>query len=217
MMTVNFKKRFITSISLLLLIFLFLSSDFVLIYSLIVLGVLSIIEFLNLSKKIFDNRLYLLLANFSFIFYIFIFCFLFIFFSNFIQLKILLILLIFICAASDIGGFIFGKIFKGPKLTKISPNKTISGSLGSLFLSILVMFIFGYFLTKNINFNLILVAVITSVFCQLGDLVFSYLKRKAKIKDTGNFLPGHGGILDRVDGILLGFPIGFISLILLIK
>ena len=144
-MTVNFKKRFLTSISLLLLIFLFLSSDFVLIYSLIVLGVLSIIEFLNLSKKIFDNRLYLLLANFSFIFYIFIFCFLFIFFSNFIQLKILLILLIFICAASDIGGFIFGKIFKGPKLTKISPNKTISGSLGSLFLSILVMFIFGYF------------------------------------------------------------------------
>ena len=79
------------------------------------------------------------------------------------------------------------------------------------------MFIFGYFLTKNINFNLILVAVITSVFCQLGDLVFSYLKRKAKIKDTGNFLPGHGGILDRIDGILLGFPIGFISLMLLIK
>ena len=217
MMTANLKKRFLTSISLLLLIFLFLSSDFVLIYSLIVLGVLSIIEFLNLTKKIFDNRLYLFLTNFSFIFYIFIFCFLFVFFSNFIQLKIILILLIFICAASDIGGFIFGKIFKGPKLTKISPNKTISGSLGSIFLSILVMFISEYFLTKNISFNLILVAVITSVFCQLGDLVFSYLKRKAKIKDTGNFLPGHGGILDRVDGILLGFPIGFISLMLLIK
>jgi phosphatidate cytidylyltransferase len=79
------------------------------------------------------------------------------------------------------------------------------------------MFISEYFLTKNISFNLILVAVITSVFCQLGDLVFSYFKRKAKIKDTGNFLPGHGGILDRVDGILLGFPIGFISLMLLIK
>ena len=217
MMTVNLKKRFLTSISLLLLIFLFLSSDFVLIYSLIVLGVLSIIEFLNLTKKIFDNRLFLFLANFLFIFYIFIFCFLFIFFANFIQLKIILILLIFICAASDIGGFIFGKIFKGPKLTKISPNKTISGSLGSIFLSILVIFISGYFLTKNINFNLILVAVITSVFCQLGDLVFSYLKRKAKIKDTGNFLPGHGGILDRIDGILLGFPIGFISIMLLIK
>jgi len=217
MMSANFKKRFLTSISLLILIFLFLSSDFVLIYSLIVLGVLSIIEFLNLSKKIFDNRLFLFLANFSFIFYIFIFCFLFIFFSNFIQLKTILILLIIICAASDIGGFIFGKIFKGPKLTKISPNKTISGSLGSIFLSILVMFISEYFLTKNISFNLILVAVITSVFCQLGDLVFSYLKRKAKIKDTGNFLPGHGGILDRVDGILLGFPIGFISLMLLIK
>jgi len=217
MMTVNLKKRFLTSISLLLLIFLFLSSDFVLIYSLIVLGVLSIIEFINLSKKIFNNRFFVFLANFSFIFYIFIFCFLFIFFSNFIQLKIILILLILICAASDIGGFIFGKIFKGPKLTKISPNKTISGSLGSIFLSILVMFISEYFLTKNISFNLILVAVITSAFCQLGDLVFSYLKRKAKIKDTGNFLPGHGGILDRVDGILLGFPIGFISLMLLIK
>ena len=217
MMTVNFKKRILTSIFLFILILLFLSSDFVLIYSLIVLGVLSIIEFLNLSKKIFDNRFFLFLANFSFIFYIFIFCFLFIFFSNFIQLKTILILLIIICAASDIGGFIFGKIFKGPKLTKISPNKTISGSLGSIFLSVLVMFISEYFLTKNISFNLILVAVITSVFCQLGDLVFSYFKRKAKIKDTGNFLPGHGGILDRVDGILLGFPIGFISLILLIK
>ena len=126
-------------------------------------------------------------------------------------------MLILICAASDIGGFIFGKIFKGPKLTKISPNKTIAGSLGSILLSIFVIIISGYFLSLNINFFLIMISIITSISCQIGDLFFSYLKRKAKIKDTGKFLPGHGGVLDRVDGILLGFPTGLISLILFIK
>ena len=223
MMTVNLKKRFLTSISLLLLIFLFLSSDFVLIYSLIVLGVLSIIEFLNLTKKIFDNRLFLFLANFLFIFYIFIFCFLFIFFANFIQLKIILILLIFICAASDIGGFIFGKIFKGPKLTKISPNKTYSGVLGCFVFSICFGFFFILYLDQFFqnrwqfnSFETFLLIVIISFINQLGDLIISYFKRLNNVKNTGTILPGHGGLLDRIDGIIFTIPCSYLINILYI-
>ena len=116
------------------------------------------------------------------------------------------------CIASDIGGFIVGKTMKGPKLTRISPNKTISGSLGSIVFTIVVMnFLFLFFLNM-FSLNLIAISLFTSIGCQVGDLFFSYLKRKAKIKDTGNLLPGHGGILDRLDGIFLGIPVGFLSL-----
>ena len=119
------------------------------------------------------------------------------------------------CVASDIGGFIFGKIFKGPKLTKISPNKTISGSIGALIFTIVVIKSSIFYFTGGFGLMLIFVAIITSLFCQLGDL-FSFLKRKAKIKDTGSFLPGHGGVLDRLDGILLGLPVGYLSLVILL-
>ena len=118
------------------------------------------------------------------------------------------------CIFSDIGGYVFGKIFKGQKLTKISPNKTISGALGSIFSCCLVISFLNYYLTGNLNFNLIVIGIIISVFCQLGDIFFSLLKRKSKIKNTGKFLPGHGGILDRLDGILIALPTGFITLIL---
>ena len=110
------------------------------------------------------------------------------------------------CVASDIGGYVFGKIFKGPKLTKISPNKTIAGSLGSFTLASLTTLSLIFLETNIINFSIFLIGLNTSLFCQLGDLFFSYLKRKAKLKDTGNFLPGHGGILDRLDGIFFGIP-----------
>ena len=144
-----------------------------------------------------------------------IFCYFFFFFSNFLQLKIILFSLFFGCVASDIGGFIFGKILKGPKLTKISPNKTISGSLGSIISAGLVMFSSVFYFTENFNYKILIIASITSIACQLGDLFFSFLKRKAKIKDTGNFFPGHGGVLDRLDGILFGIPIGFVSIIII--
>tara|TARA_Y100000816_G_C25765601_1_gene402099 strand:+ start:257 stop:616 length:360 start_codon:yes stop_codon:yes gene_type:complete len=116
--------------------------------------------------------------------------------------------------ASDMGGLIFGKIFKGPKLTKISPNKTISGAIGSLILSSLCLLTLNYYLTKKIDINIIIIALIISISCQIGDLFFSFLKRKSYIKDTGNYLPGHGGILDRIDGMLLGIPIGFLTFIM---
>jgi phosphatidate cytidylyltransferase len=133
MISGNIKKRFYTSLILLTLIILIFKYDFILIFSLIILGIFSILEFFNISKKVFRKKLYLISSNIFFTIYVFIFCFMFIFFSNFVQLKIILYILLLGCVASDIGGYIFGKIIKGPKLTKISPNKTISGSIGSLY------------------------------------------------------------------------------------
>ena len=119
------------------------------------------------------------------------------------------------CIASDIGGYLFGKYLKGPKLTKISPKKTYSGAFGSIFLTTATMSFLFFNLIQPLNLKIILVAIMTSIFCQIGDLIFSLLKRRANIKDTGNILPGHGGILDRLDGILFGVPLGFIVLIIL--
>ena len=211
----NFKKRFLTSLFLLLLFFLIFKSYIILNYCLIVLGVLSILEFLNLSRKIFKNKLGLILLNIFFISYIFIFCFIFLMFFNNTLLKYTLSIILFGCIASDIGGFIFGKIFKGPKLTKISPNKTYSGAIGSIVLTLITVSILFYHFLKIFNLDTIILALVVSIFCQLGDLLFSLLKRKAKIKDTGNILPGHGGVLDRLDGIYLGIPVGILTLALL--
>ena len=211
----NFKKRFLTSIFLLLLFFLIFKSYIILNYCLIVLGVLFIFEFLYLSCNIFKNKLGLILLNIFFISYIFIFCFIFLMFFNNTLLKYTLSIILFGCIASDIGGFIFGKIFKGPKLTKISPNKTYSGAIGSIVLTLITVSILFYYFLKIFNLDTIILALVVSIFCQLGDLLFSLLKRKAKIKDTGNILPGHGGVLDRLDGIYLGIPVGILTLALL--
>ncbi len=106
-------------------------------------------------------------------------------------------------------------MFNGPKLTKISPNKTIAGAIGSILSTITLISLFNHYFYKNFGLNIILIGLIISLLCQLGDLFFSYLKRKTKIKDTGNILPGHGGVLDRIDGILIGLPFGFITFLLL--
>ncbi len=212
---VHFKTRFITSVLLLILFVLILSSNLFLIYSLLVLGVLSIIEFINLNQKILKKNFLFYLTNALFILFITFFCLIFLYFSNFLQLKIIIFSLLLCCVSSDIGGYIFGNYFKGPKLTKISPKKTISGSVGSIILSMTILPISIFYFTNNVNYKIFIIALITSISCQIGDLIFSYLKRKAKIKDTGNFLPGHGGILDRLDGIFLGLPTGFVSLTLI--
>ena len=212
MITKDLKKRIYTSLILFLLITLISSSKVILVLSLIVLSVLSILEFINLTNKIMKNKFYSFVSNLFFVIYIFIFCLFFFYFSNFFHLKVMLFSLLLCCIASDVGGFVFGKTFKGPKITKISPNKTYSGSLGSVIFSMVVFSGSIFFFTNNFNYMILIIAIITSIACQFGDLFFSFLKRKAKIKDTGNFLPGHGGILDRLDGIFLGIPIGFISL-----
>ena len=113
-----------------------------------------------------------------------------------------------ISISTDIGGYTFGKLFKGKKLTKISPNKTYSGLIGSLLISVFVSFIF--FRNLDLTINYLAITIILSIISQIGDLLISFLKRKAKIKDTGKFLPGHGGLLDRIDGILFAIPIGLI-------
>lgn len=208
------QKRIYTSSLLIFTVLLIFKFNAILVYFLIILGVLSILEFINLTKKINLNRYILILINSFFIFYVFVYCVFFFFFSNIEIFKLILFILLFGCIASDIGGFVFGKIFKGPKLTSISPNKTFTGSAGSLILSTIVVSLLSFFFINTFNFKIILVALITSMFCQLGDLLFSFLKRKANLKDTGKILPGHGGILDRLDGIFLGIPFGFLALIL---
>jgi phosphatidate cytidylyltransferase len=217
MITKNLQKRIYTSLILILLIFLIFNFKTVLVLSLIVFGVISILEFFNITKKIFKNKLYLFITSILFIFYVFIFSFMFFYFSHSIQFKIIIFSLLLGCAASDIGGFLIGKKFKGPKLTKISPNKTISGAIGSLIFTSLVFSSSIFYFTGSFGYEILIISIITSIACQLGDLFFSLLKRKSKIKDTGNFFPGHGGVLDRLDGIFFGVPVGLITLILFIK
>ena len=176
MISKDLKKRIYTSAILLILIFISLKINLILVFSLIVLGVMSIIEFISMIKKIIKNKFYLFISSFVFSIYVFIFCILFFILLNFIPLKIILISLLLGCAASDIGGFVFGKIFKGPKLTSISPNKTISGSLGSIVFTILTLAGFVFIFTKNFSYIILFVAITTSIACQLGDLFFSLLK-----------------------------------------
>ena len=212
MNTSNLKKRIFTSSILFLLTLLMIKYDFILIYILIVFSVLALIEFLSITNKIFFNTFYKYLSNIIFLIYLFLFCFFFIFFSNSIYLKIILYLFLFSCIASDIGGYIFGKFFKGPKITKISPNKTYSGSIGSILFTFLILSSGSFFYTNSFSYSIFFISIFVSLSCQAGDLFFSFLKRKANIKDTGDLLPGHGGVLDRVDGILIGIPIGFFTL-----
>jgi len=212
MIAKNLKYRFYTSCALLSLLILIFKNNLILVFSLIILGVLSLLEFYNLVSKIFKNRFYLFNCNVLFTIYVFSYCFLFFYFSHFPLLKTIIFSLLLGCIASDIGGFIFGKIFKGPKLTKISPNKTISGSIGSFIFSIIIISSSIFYFTKNLSYEILTVSLAVSFACQLGDLFFSYLKRKAKIKNSGNLLPGHGGVLDRLDGIFFGVPFGFLIL-----
>ena len=213
MIDVNTKKRIKTTFALLLFSILMISYNFFSVYILIVFGVISILEFLIISNKIFKKNIISYLINILFVSYIFFFCYFFYYFLNFLHLKIILFILLFGCVGSDIGGFLAGKTFKGPRLTKISPNKTYSGVIGSIFFASLIVSILTFMFTNSFSYLILFVALMTSVGCQIGDLFFSFLKRKAKIKDTGKLLPGHGGILDRIDGMLLGIPVGFISLI----
>ncbi len=211
MISENFKKRTLTSIALIILIILIFINEVVLLFTLLVMSNLSIIEFSNIIKKITQNKIKRLIFNFIFIIYLFLFCLIFYILWNYLNSKVYLFLILICCAASDIGGYVFGKVFKGAKLTKISPKKTISGSLGSIFFSIIILQIIFFQFFSVLSIDILLIGLFVSIACQIGDIFFSYLKRKAKIKDTGNFLPGHGGILDRVDGIIIGIPAGLIT------
>ena len=217
----DISKRILTGSLLLVLLVLAFFNVFILIISLICLLIIGWVEFNGLISKIFikknfKSQFFKFISKLSCLLYLFLFS-VFIFEAlsrTDVNYKFTIIYLFSICICSDIGGFIFGKIFKGKKLTKISPNKTISGSIGSFILSLFSVPIFFFILqSKTLNlYELTILAQFVSLFCQLGDLLISYLKRKAKVKDTGDLLPGHGGILDRIDGILLAIPTGMILL-----
>ena len=212
-------KRLLTSFFLLIFVMFAFFYSFILIILLILLSMLSWIEFNGLIIKIikeqdFKTKIFRLFIRAIALIYLF-------FFSGIIfeminqhesTDKLNLLYLLSICICSDVGGFIFGKVFKGKKLTKISPNKTINGSIGSFILPLILVPIFIYVLPEKTNsiFDLIILAVLVSFICQIGDLFISFLKRKAKVKDTGDLLPGHGGVLDRIDGIIFAIPFGII-------
>ena len=125
---------------------------------------------------------------------------------------VLLSLVVLICVLTDIGGYIFGNIFKGPKLTKFSPNKTYSGMSGSYLLSFIITIVFfnDYFFNDMQLLKMFIYIFLISTVSQVGDIVISYFKRISKIKDTGKIIPGHGGLLDRIDGMIFAFPFFYI-------
>jgi len=215
-MGIELKKRIITSLILIFLLILMYLYSFIMIVSLIVIAMIVWIEFYALISKILiqesikDKFLRFFYKTVSLLYLSILVYFLFSIESDYLDLKIYLMYSVLVAILSDIGGLVFGKIFKGKKLTKISPNKTISGSFGSF---IFALFLIPLFHSKLLEYNFLILSLITiliSFTSQLGDLFISYLKRKAKVKNTSDILPGHGGFLDRVDGIIFAIPIGIL-------
>ena len=213
MLKFELKKRIITSLFLFSLLTLMFFYNFVLIISLIVIVVFAWIEFYALIAKILKKEnsknkvLRFTYKAISLIYLTTLIYFIIIIKSLNYQLEDALIYSILVSILTDIGGLITGKIFKGKKLTKISPKKTISGALRSfLFSLMLVPFYLNIFTDYKIPV-LILITLLVSLTSQIGDLFISFLKRKASVKDTSNLLPGHGGVLDRIDGMIFSIPV----------
>ena len=146
-------------------------------------------------------------------YYIYGFLFLIFSFYAFYKLStelIGVIYIIIICSSTDIGGYVFGKIFKGPKLTKISPKKTYAGVIGGYALSLISLFVIINLIDYETTPIHILLTILISTVSQLGDIIISYFKRLSKIKNTGKLIPGHGGLLDRIDGMIFAFPIYYL-------
>jgi len=217
-MSIELKKRILTSILLLSLLITMYFYSFIMISALIIMAIIIWIEFYALISKIIRrNKSKDIFFRFMFkamsLLYLFLFVyFVFVIESYYPSLKLYLLYSVLVSILSDIGGLLFGKTFKGKKLTKISPNKTISGSIGSFLLSLLLIPIFYEKLILYDLLALTMITIVISFISQLGDLFISFLKRKAKVKDTSDLLPGHGGLLDRIDGIIFAAPIGIFLL-----
>ena len=212
----EFTKRFYTSIFLIIALMLSIINQIILTSFLILCFFQMFFEFYYMLKKILFNKKKLL----------FLISFIILLLLSYISLyvwlsfldsqnddQIYLLFIIIVAISSDIGGYLFGKTFKGKKISKISPNKTYSGMFGSYILSIVIsLIIFKNFL--NI-YELIILSIIISSFSQIGDLLVSLIKRKAKLKDTGKILPGHGGLLDRFDSLILSIPVGSLMVMII--
>ena len=220
-MSSNIKKRILTSIFLISLLIGMFFYSYIMIVSLIIIAIISWIEFYALISKILkknnlkDNFFRFFYKTLSLFYLSGLVCLIFIIESQYSNLKIYLLYSTLVAILSDIGGLVFGKIFKGKKLTKISPNKTVSGSIGSFILSILLIPLFYKGHIDQSLIIMLLITIIVSLTSQLGDLFISYLKRKAKVKNTSDLLPGHGGILDRIDGIIFAIPMGIFLFIVI--
>ena len=211
MINKELQKRILSSLILIPLSFFFIIQGHILfIFFLSIIFLVSSYEWIIMSKKS------LLLKFLGIIFLFFSFYTAFYFRENENYKDFLFI--ITICIFTDIGGYSFGKMFKGPKLTKISPKKTYAGVFGSFLLPLIVgLVVYEYEYTDQISdkgLYFLIIILFISFISQIGDLIISYFKRNAKLKDTGKILPGHGGLLDRIDGIIFVFPFCYLITIL---
>ena len=220
-MNINLKKRIVTSLFLISLLIAMFFYSYIMIVSIIIIAIIAWIEFYALIAKIIKkNNFSDKLIRFSFkslsLLYLSALIYLILIIeTDYLNLKHYLLYSILVSIMSDIGGLVIGKIFNGKKLTKISPIKTISGSIGSFIFSILLIpFFYGELIGISL-LTLLSITLIISLISQLGDLFISFLKRKAKVKDTSDILPGHGGILDRIDGIIFAIPFGIYLFIII--
>ena len=226
-MSQNLLKRIITSFILLsLLFFISFSHQNVFIIAILILGIIICVEANSLFSKLLFTKILKKNSFFDkfnskfFIFNIIVFCYIFFIFCvlsyeiHKSEGAVFFLYIISICFFTDIGGYVVGKTVGGKKLSKISPNKTISGTIGSFLFSIIpLLFLLNIvYLDLTPNFSNILFCLLISLVSQSGDLFISFLKRKAKIKDTGKILPGHGGVLDRLDGIIFAVPFSYLLL-----
>jgi len=201
-------KRILSSIILLpTVLFFIIKGSFLFNFFIFICFLITTYEWLKLSK---NN----LLKLFGTIFIVISFYTIFNIRNEFDRDYFHLLLVVIICVSTDIGGYVFGNIFKGPKLTKISPKKTYSGVIGSFLLSLIFTNLFLDFLSNVETFEftkkMFLFILLVSLVSQIGDLIISYFKRVSKIKDTGTIIPGHGGILDRIDGMIFALPFAYV-------
>ena len=215
MMNMELQKRLLSSLIMLpTALFLILKGSIFFTFFLFVVFIATIKEWLDMCKK---NKLMKFLGV--------IFLIISFYLAYILRIKegaYVFIFIVLISVCTDIGGYIFGKLLKGPKITKISPNKTFSGVVGGFIISLIGALVFYEFMpiTLSSNFGefisfdlyLFFIILMISMISQIGDLIISYFKRLAKIKDTGRFLPGHGGFLDRVDGIIFAIPFSYLIL-----
>ena len=214
----NLCQRIITSAVLIFILSISLFyNQYVWLFALILASLVLFIEFNNLAKKIWrkKNNIIVIIRLLTLLFLLTL---VFVAYEVHSIPPIDLLFIISICVFSDTGGYLVGNLIGGRKLTKISPNKTISGSIGSFIFSLFPIIIFwSYFNFTGYNkfdpnnyLKLIPTCLFLCLICQLGDLFISYFKRKAKVNDTGSILPGHGGLLDRIDGVIFVIPTAYI-------
>ena len=213
MINKELQKRILSSIILMPVSFFFIiQGSFSFIFFLSLIFLITSLEWFKMTK---DNELIKIFG----LFFLFFSFFSTIYLRQYIGLNFFLFLII-VCIFTDIGGYIFGKTFKGPRLTKVSPKKTYTGVIGSFLISLLFGLIYIKYLGQKSRILLetdlifiILLILFISLISQVGDLIISYFKRKAKLKDTGKILPGHGGFLDRIDGIIFVMPLTYLCVL----